>query len=162
MDRPGAIPDRCGVRRRGSRFLAAASARETLTYGQEALAWATPWLVAVALWVLIGAGIGGEDSGSGWLLPLWFGLVIATPCYVVRLPICGYPKSTEGSISGKARSGVSLMCAACLRHTLMLLERCRGPGRSATGIRAVERRGYEETASLPSRQAQVGEQRLDR
>lgn len=67
----------------GSMFLAAVYARETLTYGQEAMAWATTWLVAVALWALIGAQIGGADFGSGWHLNLGFGLVIATPCYLV-------------------------------------------------------------------------------
>lgn len=68
----------------GSMFLAAVHARrEALTYGQEALAWATAWLVAVALWALIGSQIGGVDSGSGWPLNLVFGLVIATPSYLV-------------------------------------------------------------------------------
>ena len=64
----------------GSVFLAAIYAREALTRRQEALAWAAPWLVAVALWTWIGASV--EGGTSGVLLTLWFGLVIATPCYL--------------------------------------------------------------------------------
>ena len=62
----------------GSVFLAAVYAREALSRRQEALAWAVPWFVAVALWTWIGAAI--EGGASGLLLALWFGLVIATPC----------------------------------------------------------------------------------
>jgi hypothetical protein len=64
----------------GSVFLAATYGRDALTRRHEALAWAAPWLAAVALWALVGAGIGG--GSSGWLLPLWFGLLIGTPCYL--------------------------------------------------------------------------------
>lgn len=61
-------------------FLAAVYGRHSLTKREEALAWITPWLVAVALWTLIGAGLeGGTSSG---LLTLWFGLIIATGCYL--------------------------------------------------------------------------------
>jgi hypothetical protein len=67
----------------GSVFLAAVYMRDTLSHGQEALAWATPWLVAVALWALVGAQIGGGYSASGWLLDVWFGFMVATPCYLV-------------------------------------------------------------------------------
>lgn len=67
----------------GSLFLSAVYAREALTMRQEALAWLAPWLVAVTLWSLMGAGIFGlAESGSDWFLTLWFGLVIATPCFV--------------------------------------------------------------------------------
>jgi hypothetical protein len=58
-------------------FLAAVYARDALTWRQEVLAWATPWAVAVGLWTEIGAAF-GEPS---WL-SLWFGLLIATPCYL--------------------------------------------------------------------------------
>jgi hypothetical protein len=67
----------------GSVFLAAVYARDALTMGQEALAWVAPWLVAVGLWALIGAGIDFENSVSGWFLTLFFGLYIGTPCYLV-------------------------------------------------------------------------------
>lgn len=61
-------------------FLAAVYAKPSLTKGQEAAAWVVPWLVAVALWSWVGAGIeGGTSTG---LLNAWFGLVIATPCYL--------------------------------------------------------------------------------
>lgn len=66
----------------GSVFLAAVYAREVLTMGQEALAWATPWLVAVALWTLLLAAIDFENSVSSWLLALYAGLCIGTPCYL--------------------------------------------------------------------------------
>ena len=36
--------------------------------GQEALAWVTPWLVAVALWTLLVAALDVENSLSHWLL----------------------------------------------------------------------------------------------
>jgi hypothetical protein len=64
----------------GSVFLAAVYGRGPLTVRQEALAWITSWLVAVALWTWVGAGIeGGISSG---LLTLWFGLLIGTGCYM--------------------------------------------------------------------------------
>ena len=66
----------------GSVFLAAVYARDALTKRQEALAWAAPWLVAVGLWAWIGAGIKDGSSGSGWLLALWLGLCVGTPCYL--------------------------------------------------------------------------------
>jgi hypothetical protein len=64
----------------GSVFLAAVLARDTLTRRQEALAWAAPWLVAVALWTWLGAETDGGTSYG--LQTLWFGLVIATGCYL--------------------------------------------------------------------------------
>lgn len=66
----------------GSVFLAAVYAREVLTMGQEALAWAAPWLVAVALWTLLLAAFDFESSVSSWLLALFAGLCIGTPCYL--------------------------------------------------------------------------------
>jgi O-antigen/teichoic acid export membrane protein len=61
-------------------FLAAVYARTALTRRQEAAAWVAPWLAAIALWTCVGAGI--EGGTSTWLLTAWFGLVIATPCYL--------------------------------------------------------------------------------
>ncbi|MBC9733855.1 hypothetical protein [Nocardioides marmotae] len=61
-------------------FLAAVYARPALTRRQEATAWVVPWLAAVALWTWVAAGI--EGGTSAWLLNAWFGLVIATPCYL--------------------------------------------------------------------------------
>lgn len=61
-------------------FLAAVHARTALTRRQEAAAWVAPWLAAVALWAWVTAGIDGGTST--WLLDAWFGLVIATPCYL--------------------------------------------------------------------------------
>jgi hypothetical protein len=63
-----------------SLFLAAVHARGPLTPGQVAVAWATPWLAAVAVWTWIGASVGGGTSGR--VLDLWFGLLIGTPCYL--------------------------------------------------------------------------------
>ncbi|QIX28274.1 hypothetical protein ncot_18015 [Nocardioides sp. JQ2195] len=60
--------------------LAAVYARPALTRRQEAAAWVVPWLVAVALWAWVGGA--GTDGGT-WLLNVWFGFVIATPCYLV-------------------------------------------------------------------------------
>jgi hypothetical protein len=64
----------------GSVFLAAVYGRDSLTVRQEALAWVTPWLVAVALWTWVGAGIEGGTSIG--LLTLWFGLVFGTGSYL--------------------------------------------------------------------------------
>jgi hypothetical protein len=64
----------------GSLFLAAAYGRDALTPRHEALAWALPGLAAVALWAVVGAGL--EGGTTGWFLPLWFGLLIGTPCYL--------------------------------------------------------------------------------
>lgn len=64
-----------------SLFLAAVYARTSLTRRQEAAAWVLPWLVALALWIWIAAGI--ERGTSGLVLTAWWGLVIATLCYVV-------------------------------------------------------------------------------
>jgi hypothetical protein len=47
-------------------FLAAVYARDVRTMRQEALAWIAPWLVAVAPWGLVGAGIDFENFLSGW------------------------------------------------------------------------------------------------
>lgn len=65
----------------GSVFLAAFYARGAFTPRQEALAWATPWLVAVTLWVvlLVGADVG--TSASGVLLSMFAGLGIGTLAY---------------------------------------------------------------------------------
>ena len=64
-----------------SLFLAGVHARDTLSRRQEALAWVAPWIVAVLLWTWLASGV--EPGSSGSLLNLWFGLVIATPCYLV-------------------------------------------------------------------------------
>lgn len=64
-------------------FLGAVYARESLTYAQEALAWTTPWLGSVVLWAWLAAQVGGGSSEPPWLMELWFGLVIATPCYLL-------------------------------------------------------------------------------
>lgn len=61
-------------------FLAAVYARTALSRRLEAAAWVAPWLAAVALWTWVAAGI--EGGTSTWLLTAWFGLVIATPCYL--------------------------------------------------------------------------------
>jgi hypothetical protein len=66
----------------GSVFLAAVSAREG-TRRQEALAWVTPWLAAVALLTLLGVSTSTEQSVSDWLLSVLSGLSIATPGYLV-------------------------------------------------------------------------------
>ena len=62
-------------------FLAAVYAHDVLTWRQEAMAWAVPWLAAVALWAWTGAGIEGGGAGSVWP-GLMLGLAIGTPCYV--------------------------------------------------------------------------------
>ncbi len=67
----------------GGVFLAAVYAHEVLTMRQEALAWIAPWLVAVALWTLIAIGIDFENQVSHYLLGLYVGLLVATPCYLV-------------------------------------------------------------------------------
>jgi hypothetical protein len=61
-------------------FLAAVYGHDSLTARREGMAWVTPWLVAVALWTWVGAGI--EGGTSSWLLTLWFGLLIGTGCYL--------------------------------------------------------------------------------
>jgi len=66
----------------GSVFLAAVYARDVSTMRQEMLAWATPWLVAVALWTLLLAGIDVENSVSSWFLSLFVSLGIGTLCYL--------------------------------------------------------------------------------
>lgn len=63
-----------------SAFLAAVYARPALTRRQEAAAWIAPWLAAVALWTWVLAGV--EGGTSTWLLTAWFGLVVATPCFL--------------------------------------------------------------------------------
>lgn len=65
----------------GSVFLAAVYARGPLTIRQEALAWATPWLTATALWTVL-LGLIGAASASDWLAMVGVALVIATPCYL--------------------------------------------------------------------------------
>jgi hypothetical protein len=66
----------------GSLFLASAYACETLSTKQEALAWVAPWSVAIVLWALILSGLGPSDSTPEYLLTLWAGTVVATPCYL--------------------------------------------------------------------------------
>jgi hypothetical protein len=88
----------------GSVFLAAVYAREVLTMGQEALAWATPWLVAVALWTLLLAAIDFEDSVSGWLLTLFAGLCIGTPCYLAWQIVALAVRQLVDWLSGTAPS----------------------------------------------------------
>ena len=61
-------------------FLAAVYGCDSLTVRQEVLAWVTPWLLAVTLWIWVGAGV--EGATSSWLLTLWFGLLIGTGCYL--------------------------------------------------------------------------------
>jgi hypothetical protein len=66
----------------GSLFLALVYARNPLSRRQEAQAWGAPWLAAVALWALILSGLSPSDSVPEYLLYLWAGTVVATPCYV--------------------------------------------------------------------------------
>lgn len=75
----------------GSVFLAAVYAREVLTKRQEALAWIAPWLVAVALWMVLVIGIesanaestsGAANAVSRYLFGLYVGLITGTPCYL--------------------------------------------------------------------------------
>lgn len=88
----------------GSVFLAAVYAREVLTMGQEALAWATPWLVAVALWTVLLAAIFFENSVSDWLLALFVGLAIGTPCYLAWQIVALAVRQLVGWLSGTAPS----------------------------------------------------------
>lgn len=62
-------------------LLAAFYGRGSFSRRQEALVWVVPWLGAVLLWMWVGAQIGG-GSATLSLLNLWFGLVVATPCYL--------------------------------------------------------------------------------
>ena len=63
-----------------SMFLAAVYSRDKLSRRQEALAWTTPWLCAVAVWAWL---IQFGESYSTWSLePLWVAMTIATPLYV--------------------------------------------------------------------------------
>ena len=64
-----------------SLFFAVVYQRPTMSRRGEAAVWAGPWLVAVALWTWTGHGI--EGGTSSWPLTVWFGLAIATPCYLV-------------------------------------------------------------------------------
>ena len=66
----------------GSVFLAAVYRRDAFTRRQEVLAWATPWLAAVAMWTLLVAGTDVENSVSGWFLSLLLGLCIGTLSYL--------------------------------------------------------------------------------
>jgi hypothetical protein len=86
-------------------FLAAVYAREALTRGQEALAWATPWLVAVSLWTLLIAGFGSLSSVSGWFFSLIFGLCIGTACYLAWQILALAVRQLVGWLSGTAPSG---------------------------------------------------------
>lgn len=67
----------------GGVFLAAVYARETLTRRQEVLAWIAPWLVAVLLWAVLIGSTEFENTASHYLLGLFVGMFIATPCYLV-------------------------------------------------------------------------------
>ena len=67
----------------GSLFLSAVYARGTLSRGQEAAAWAAPWLLAVVLWTVLLAAMEFELSLLHVLAALGASLVIATPAYVV-------------------------------------------------------------------------------
>lgn len=88
----------------GSVFLAAVYAREILTMGQEALAWAIPWLVAVALWAVLLAATFLENSVSDWLMALYGGLSIATPCYLAWQIVALAVRQLMGWLSGPAPS----------------------------------------------------------
>ena len=88
----------------GSVFLAAVYAREVLTMGQEALAWAIPWLVAVALWTLLLAAFDLGNSVSGWLLTLFAGLCIGTPCYLAWQIVALAVRQLVDWLSGTAPS----------------------------------------------------------
>ena len=88
----------------GSVFLAAVYAHEVLTMGQEALAWATPWLVAVALWTVLLAAFDPGNSVSGWLLALFAGLCIGTPCYLAWQIVALAIRQLVGWLSGREPS----------------------------------------------------------
>ena len=88
----------------GSVFLAAVYAREVLTMGQEALAWTAPWLVAVALWTALLAAIDFENSVSSWLLTLFAGLCIGTPCYLAWQIVALAVRQLMDWLSGTAPS----------------------------------------------------------
>jgi hypothetical protein len=89
----------------GSVFLAAVYACEVLTMGQEALAWVTPWLVAVALWTLLLAAFDFENSVSSWLLALFAGLCIGTPCYLAWQIVALAVRQLVGWLSSTAPRG---------------------------------------------------------
>jgi hypothetical protein len=89
----------------GSVFLAAVYAREALTMGQEALAWVAPWLVTVALWTLLLAAFDFENSVSSWLLALFAGLCIGTPCYLAWQIVALAVRQLVGWLSSTAPSG---------------------------------------------------------
>ena len=88
-------------------FLSAVYARETVSVRQEALAWSTPWLLAVALWVWVGSLV--EGGASGRAANLWFGLLLGTACYlawqlsalVVR-QLLGMISASESGTKGRA------------------------------------------------------------
>ncbi len=64
-------------------FLAAVYARRPLSWTQEGLAWIARWVAAVALWAVLLTPNGYDDMSVPWLWGLWFGLVVATPSYVL-------------------------------------------------------------------------------
>lgn len=74
-----AVPDRRRDVAVGRLSLAAVYAREVLTRKQEAWAWITPWLAAIALWSLLVVGMEFENNVSHYLVTLVIGLFIATP-----------------------------------------------------------------------------------
>lgn len=67
-----------------SLFLSAVYGRDSVSFRQEVTAWTAPWVAAVALWTVIAALIGGNDSsgGSAYVLPVWFGLILGSSCYL--------------------------------------------------------------------------------
>ena len=62
-------------------FLAAVYARPSLSAQQEALAWALPWLGAVALWAVL-LGVIEMDNGTQSGLALVYGAVLGTLCFL--------------------------------------------------------------------------------
>ncbi len=63
-------------------FLAAVYARELLTRRQEALAWISSWLCAVALWTATAISVAFPNSVSQYLVGFCVAVVIATLWYL--------------------------------------------------------------------------------
>ncbi|WP_445257803.1 hypothetical protein [Nocardioides aurantiacus] len=71
-------------------FLAAVYGRGPMSWSAEALAWVTPWLVAVASWAVLTVCLESRNlaaaqvpESSVWVWGLWWGAVIATPLYLL-------------------------------------------------------------------------------
>ena len=62
----------------GAVYLAAVYGRRSLTRRQELLAWAAPWLVAVAVWSVVVGSIEFESTATHYLSGLYAGVLIAT------------------------------------------------------------------------------------